>query len=113
MSAYEILEITVEDANAHKDKYILVDVRESHELTGPEGHIKGSTLATLGLDLIHFLEAADPQKEYIFICRSGYRSSKACEMAYACGVSKAYNLKGGMLAWNEWMRNPATPLPSG
>ena len=97
----EILEISAEDLNAQKDKYILVDVREPHELTGPEGHIQGSILATLGPDLTRFLESADPNKEYVFICRSGYRSGKACELAYACGISKAYNLRGGMLAWNE------------
>ncbi len=101
----DILEITVEDVNAHKDKYILVDVREPHELTGPEGHIEGSMLATLGPDLAHFLETADPSKEYVFICRSGYRSGKTCELAYACGISKAYNLKGGMLTWNAWVQS--------
>src|SRR3546814_724066 len=97
----EILEITVEDLQFQKDKYILVDVREPHELTGPEGQIEDGILATLGPDLVRFLETADPSKEYVFICRSGHRSGKACEMAYACGLSKAYNLEGGMQAWNK------------
>ncbi len=99
----EILEITVEEVNVQKDKYILVDVREPHELTGPEGQIEGSILATLGPDLDRFLNAADPSKEYVFICRSGHRSGKACKMAYGYGISKAYNLIGGMLAWNTRM----------
>jgi len=101
----EILELSAEDVNAQKDKYILVDVRERNELTGPEGKIQGSILATFGPDLAHFLEMADPSKDYVLICRSGYRSGKACEMAYAIGISKAYNLKGGMLAWNEGVRS--------
>ncbi len=96
----EILEMSVEEVNAEKDQYILVDVREPHELNSPLGHIEGSILATLGLDLIRFLETADPHKDYVFICRSGYRSRKACEMAYERKILKAYNLKGGMLAWN-------------
>jgi rhodanese-related sulfurtransferase len=101
----DVLEITVEKLRTPKDKYILVDVREPHELTGYEGQIEGSVLATLGTDLECFLETADPHKEYVFICRSGYRSRKACEMAYACGISKVYNLKGGMQAWNEWVQS--------
>ncbi len=100
----EILEITAEEVNAQKDQYILVDVREPYELTGPEGKIEGSILATLGPDLDRFLESADSNKGYVFICRSGYRSGKACERAYARGISKAHNLKGGMQAWNEWRR---------
>ena len=106
----EILEMSVEEVNAEKDKYILVDVREPHELNSPLGHIEGSILATLGLDLIRFLETADPDKEYVFICRSGYRSRKACEMAYTSGISNAYNLKGGMQACNEWMRSQGNRL---
>ncbi len=97
----EILEISVEDVNTDKDNYILVDVRESFELNGPEGHIDGAILAPLGADLEHFLETANPSQEYIFICRSGYRSQKACEMAYGWGILKAYNMRGGMQAWNK------------
>ncbi|MBY0293694.1 MAG: rhodanese-like domain-containing protein [Alphaproteobacteria bacterium] len=94
-------EITIEDVQLHREKYILVDVREPHELMGPEGHIQGIILATFGLALTHFLEFASPCKEYVFICRSGIRSGKACELAYVHGFTKCYNMKGGMLAWNE------------
>lgn len=96
----KILELTVEEFYGHEDKYVLIDVREPHELIGPEGHIEGAILATLGPDLDRFLESADPSKEYVFICRSGYRSAKACEVAYAYGITKAYNLKEGIIAWN-------------
>ena len=94
-------DITIEDVQLHREKYILVDVREPQELIGPEGHIEGAILATLGLALTHFLEFASPDKEYVFICRSGVRSGKACELAYGHGFTKSYNMKGGMLAWNE------------
>jgi rhodanese-related sulfurtransferase len=97
----EILEISVEDLHLHKDKYILVDVREPHELVGSEGQIEKSILAPLGSSLIQFLESADPAHEYVFICRSGCRSGKACLYASTYGLKKVYNLKGGMLAWNK------------
>ena len=96
----KVLEISIEEVKAHQDKYILVDVREPHELLGPEGHIEEAILAPLGPLLINFLESADPSKKYVFICRSGYRSLKTCELASTYGL-QGYNMMGGMLAWNE------------
>jgi rhodanese-related sulfurtransferase len=33
-------------------------------------------------------------------CRSGARSAKACEIMNELGFENAYNLLGGILAWN-------------
>ncbi|MBS0271163.1 MAG: rhodanese-like domain-containing protein [Proteobacteria bacterium] len=97
----KILELTKDELKVSQENYILVDVREAYELEGPEGKIEGILRATLGNELSLFLKSADKTKSYVFICRSGYRSGKACELAYAYGIPNAYNLKGGMLAWNE------------
>lgn len=95
-------EITPQEIIAGKEPFTLVDVRESYELTGPEGKIEGAILATLGPKLIAFLETADPSKEYVFICRSGYRSAQACDLALTLyGYEKVFNLQGGIRAWNE------------
>jgi rhodanese-related sulfurtransferase len=96
-----IIEISIEDLKNHQEEYILVDVREPHELTGPEGQIKGVIRATLGSELATFLESADPAQKYVFICRSGGRSAQACQIAQSYGVRQAYNLRGGMMAWNK------------
>ena len=95
-----ILEISVEDLKTHQEEYILIDVREPHELTGPEGQIDGVLRATLGSELAVFLESTDPSQKHVFICRSGGRSGQACEIAQSYGIRQAYNLKGGMMAWN-------------
>lgn len=100
----KIPEITVEEVKVRKNQYVLVDVRESHELTGPEGQIEGIILATLGPTFEQFLTSADKAQEYVFICRSGMRSGKACEIALNQGFLRAYNMKGGMLAWQETER---------
>ena len=100
----EILEIDSTDLQINKDKYILVDVREPHELLGPEGQIEDVILASLGSNLAHFLTTADPYQSYVFVCRSGYRSRQACEIAYAYGFHKVYNLKGGMISWQREKR---------
>jgi rhodanese-related sulfurtransferase len=95
-----ILEINPQEVRVRHD-LTLVDVREPHELSGPEGHITGVISAPLSGGFAHFLMSADPEKTYVFVCRSGCRSAKACEIALVYGFQKAYNLKGGMLAWNQ------------
>jgi len=99
-------EKTPQEVYEHKERFVLVDVREPYELTGPEGKIEGAILATLGHELIAFLETADPSKEYVFICRRGHRSAQACDLALSTyGFEKTYNMQGGMMAWNEMLRH--------
>jgi len=97
----KIREITVADLQNSQDKHILVDVREPHELLGPEGHIDGVIPAPLGARLADFLGSADPHQSYVFVCRSGYRSGQACGIAHTYGFRNVYNMIGGMIAWKE------------
>ena len=99
-----MLEKTPQEIYEHKDRFVFVDVREPYELTGPEGKIEGALLATLGRELIAFLETADPSKEYVFICRRGHRSAQACDLALSTyHFEKIYNMQEGMMAWNEML----------
>lgn len=98
-----IQELSPKDVKVHKDDYIIVDVREPEELPS-DGAIERAILATMGPKLTQFLNSADPQKAYVFLCRRGRRSAQACEIAQMCGFQNVYNLKGGILAWNE-MKN--------
>ena len=41
----------------------------------------------------------DPEKSYLFICRSGNRSMQACLFLQSQGFENVYNLKGGMMNW--------------
>ena len=102
---FEIPEIFAVDLQKHKNEYVLVDVRETHELSGPEGHIEGIILAPLGPHLAGFLASADPHQTYVFICRSGVRSAQACSIAQTYGFHKVYNMTGGMIAWNRALMN--------
>ncbi len=99
-----INELTPKELYPYQKDYILVDVREPFELSGPDGSIDGATLASLGSDFLSFLESAPPEKSYVFICKSGYRSRQACAMANAYGILKANNLAGGIVAWNEYVK---------
>ena len=91
-------DISVQDIKKNPKKYVLVDVREAYELTGPEGSLANIILAPMSSALTHFLESADPSAHYVFICRSGIRSAQACKLARDQGLT-AYNMEGGMIAW--------------
>jgi len=43
----------------------------------------------------------DKKKEYFVYCRSGARSLNACLIMNNIGIDKTYNLKGGIIEWND------------
>lgn len=91
------------DAKELKQKItdvLLVDVRQDEEYQGDLGHIAGSTLIALDV-LPDQIEKLPKDKTIVFICRSGNRSARAAAFALENGFSNVYNLKGGMIFWNE------------
>lgn len=90
--------------DANKNKVKLVDVRRPDEFTGELGHIPGSELQTLELTLVKFLDSVPTQSKendtYVFVCRSGGRSSRATALAMSAGFKSCFNMGGGMIAWN-------------
>jgi len=88
-----------------KDNFILLDVREPHEVQ--IGRIPGSILIPLG-DLEKRSGELDPSAEIIVHCKSGGRSSKAVEYLRKSGFSNVSNLTGGILAWSDKV-DPSVP----
>jgi rhodanese-related sulfurtransferase len=95
-----VIDINSEFLKANRDSYILIDIREPHELVGNMALIEGAHPVPMGNPLLKFLESADPSLSYVFICSAGVRSRVACEIAESFGFHKVYNLKGGMVEWN-------------
>lgn len=80
---------------------LIIDVRTQDEYVGELGHIKGSKLVTLGPELEEYLGTISKNLKVVFVCRSGARSARATQYALSIGFREAYNLQGGMIAWNE------------
>ena len=80
------------------DDFVLVDVREPHEVAICE--LPGSVKIPLGAlaENLHRLSAAD---HIVVHCRSGSRSAKAVALLQQAGFRKARNLAGGILAWAD------------
>ncbi len=82
----------------------IVDVRRPDEFTGELGHVPGSQLLVLDT-LPQNIETLDKSKTIVFVCRSGARSGKATAFAKEHGFTNTFNMKGGMLLWNELKMN--------
>ncbi|MCG6875749.1 MAG: MBL fold metallo-hydrolase [Betaproteobacteria bacterium] len=80
----------------------ILDVREPDEFTGPLGHIPGSQLIPLK-ELARRVDELEPSKQrrLIAVCRSGVRSTTAAAILTSMGFEQVFNMKGGMLAWND------------
>lgn len=81
---------------------ILIDVRESDEITGELGHIAGIWHIPLSqlAEQAASLEGSEAEP-VVLVCRSGVRSTTGAAILTGLGFQKVYNLKGGMLAWHE------------
>ena len=82
----------------NNEDFQLVDVRETFEY-------ETSNLDGLNIPLAGLLIEADKiarDKPVIMQCRSGKRSAAAVmQLEQALGLTNLYNLKGGILAWQE------------
>ena len=96
------MEITVEelkDKMDGEDPPVLIDVREDYE--HKEFNI-GGTLIPLGSLVGRLAELEDHKEDQVVLyCRSGGRSGKAQQILASEGFTKALNLAGGMLAWQD------------
>jgi rhodanese-related sulfurtransferase len=75
----------------------LIDVREPYEYQA--GRIEGARHVPL-TDLAEFAQTAEHERPIVFVCRVGGRSAMATEAFRQAGF-EAYNLIGGVLAWER------------
>lgn len=83
----------------HKNALVL-DVREESEYK--LGHILNSTLIPLG-KLDERMGELEKYKEQpiVVVCRTANRSGMACALLGKRGFTQAYNLAGGVTAWQK------------
>ena len=78
---------------------LVLDVRTEDEYN--EGNIPNAINIDIykGQGFVYKLEELDKSKTYYVYCRSGARSGQACKIMNEMGFEKAYNLLGGIIAW--------------
>jgi rhodanese-related sulfurtransferase len=82
------------------DQLKLIDVREIDEYSGELGHASSTELIVLNT-IPDKIDSLPKNKTIVFICRSGGRSAQAAAFVKSKGFSDVYNMRGGMLAWNQ------------
>ena len=82
------------------DNAIVIDVREANEFS--TGHIANAKHIPVA-QIANNLKTLEKYKDQAILvnCRSGARSSMACGVLRKNGFSKVYNLKGGIVAWQQ------------
>lgn len=77
----------------------ILDVRTKNEFL--EGSIPGARNMDIyeGQKFLDDVQTLDKGKNYYVYCRSGARSSQACALMEQQGFQNAYNLVGGITAW--------------
>jgi len=83
----------------HKDAIVL-DVRERSEYDA--GHVLNAKFIPLG-KLKERMGELEKYRDHpiVVVCRSGNRSGTACFLLTKQGFAQAYNLAGGILAWQK------------
>jgi len=96
----DVYDIEPQELQKKWNQVKMIDVRQKDEYVGELGHIPAAELVVLDT-LPEQLKAIPKDQTVVFICRSGGRSARATAFALMNGYSHVYNLRGGMLLWNE------------
>lgn len=97
-------EITVQELREMQDKqedFQLIDVREPKEYD--EANLKAE-LIPLG-KVPDNVDKISRDKKVVVHCRSGQRSANAIQFLEKQGFNNLYNLKGGILAYQQEIEN--------
>ncbi|MCB9338754.1 MAG: rhodanese-like domain-containing protein [Lewinellaceae bacterium] len=99
-TGFQDLDVAAFKAKMSEPGIVLLDVRTPEETA--QGKIEGAV--ELDYNAPNFEQEVaklDKDKTYLVYCRSGGRSSSACEVMHGQGFTKLYNLKGGYMAWSK------------
>jgi adenylyltransferase/sulfurtransferase len=83
---------------SRRDELLLIDVREAHEIA--IASIPGARLVPLG-SFGDAIAGLPRDRDLVIMCRSGARSGRAVRQLQAAGVTRAWNLAGGILRWSD------------
>jgi adenylyltransferase/sulfurtransferase len=100
--------ITVTELHARRrrgDDIDLVDVREPHEWE--IARIDGARLAPLS-SFASAIGSFDGNRDVVVYCKSGGRSAKVVQALQQAGLTRVWNLEGGILRWSEQV-DPSVP----
>lgn len=97
---YGNLDVAGFKAKMAEPNIVILDVRTPAETA--EGMIDGAIAIDYETDNFETeVDKLDKEKTYLVYCKSGGRSSDACDIMAKKGFKNLYSLKGGYTAWTE------------
>lgn len=111
--AGEIEQITIDQMNEalKSDSIQLIDVRTTDEYI--ESHLENShNICVTDDDFESKAASLDRDKPVYVYCKKGGRSAKAAQILRDMGFKKIYDMKGGILLWEEAGHDTAKGQPS-
>lgn len=97
---YKVVSPAAAVALLNDERTIVIDVREPHEYA--KGHIENAMAIPLSRvdEKLYELES-HKNSPVIVTCQQGTRSAHICKKLTKAGFTEVYDLKGGMLAWED------------
>lgn len=97
----QVWDIEPQMLEVNQSLFWVIDVRLREELSGDLSAISDSENIPL-MDFIELAPAIPKEEVVVLVCRNGWRSAKAAAFLASLGCKEVYNLKGGLLFWNEY-----------
>src|SRR5947209_2544437 len=102
-------EITPEQVTALRSKgedFILLDVREPHELE--TAHIAGTVNIPMG-EITTRVQELDPEQHIVVVCHHGVRSANVAAWLQRQGFERVQSMRGGIDRWSKEV-DPSVPV---
>ena len=88
------------DERSGDEDFVILDVRTPEEFSG--GHIEGAIIIDFNSENFEDeIGKLDRNITYLIYCRTARRSSLALDIMEDLGFTDVYNLKGGIVRWEE------------
>ncbi len=104
------VDVFIRDRVNHSKDWFVIDVREPEEYAA--GHIEGAINIPLR-ELVKHLDELPTNKSapILVYCHSQKRATHALVVLRELGYIKVYNLEGGIVAYEEWLKTHPLPTP--
>lgn len=96
ITGVHVIDLSPGDVVHQLDSFTVIDVRTHEEHVQEYAPLPNALCHPIGDDLPARLEPLPREAAYLFVCRSGGRSTRAARIAQQMGFRQVFNLAGGM-----------------
>lgn len=95
---FEITPEQVNNLRSRGENFVLLDVREPHEIT--TARIAGTVNIPMG-EITTRLQELDPEQHIVVVCHHGIRSANVAAWLQRQGFERVQSMRGGIDRWSR------------